>query len=160
MKKHLTDMSVMEAFAPGTDLRASSNSPRESDWVDLAEHDSCVAVIQAIADADAGNVTVSWRQATSAAGAGNKELDGDPWYVQQGSTLPGTYAAGATLTGNAKNVAVGEVTADQLDVAGGYRYVAVRISRAAANGKLASGALILSSGRYQQRPDTQPSPLA
>jgi len=163
MKKFLADTYVAEAFAPNTDLRASSNSPRESDWVDLSDWDSATAIIQAIADADAGTVTVSWRQATSSTGAGNKALvDSDEqWYVSEHATaLPGTFEQGATLTGNAKNVAVSEITADQLDVTNGYRFVAVRVSRDAANGKIASGVIVLRGGRYQQALDHQPSALA
>lgn len=151
-------------FVAGLEPQVITGAPNVSRWVDMALHDS----IQVLWSSDVGtsgeDVTLQLRQATSAAGAGAKDLDRGQWHiVQSAGVLGDTYArAGSPGSvvddGETRAAARVEVTADQLD--DGYRFVALSADNSGSGStKLGSAAFLLAGARFAQDVPDQPSVL-
>ena len=159
MKKHDAQTKIVAAFGP-VDLNTAAVA---GDWVGLAMYDSCTTVV-IMGDGTAGNdAAVRLRQATGAAGAGAKNLDGATWYeTSHASALGESFAAvdGDTVTVDGEEVALlrCEVTADMLDVDNDYTHVQVTVTDPGA-AKLAAGVHILRGARYAVKVPEQPTVL-
>ena len=161
MKKYDASTKIVSAIGP-VDVNAAAVTL--GDWVSLENYDSLTAIVQAIADADAGNATVRLRQAKTATGGDAKDLDGVTFYTAGDAAAVGENFASseneATLTGTHQGLTRGEVTADQLDVAGGFKFVAVQVTRGSANGgKIIAGVYVLRGARYSRAVPQQPAVL-
>jgi len=88
-------------------------------WIDAGLAEWLVAIINIGVVSAGGTMTLSWLQATSAAGAGSKALN-------TGAFAPVTY----TATGQA---IVEEHVGQQIDVANGFRWVRAVLTGAVAN---------------------------
>ena len=157
MKKHEASLKIVTAFNP-----VDAASSPDGAWVSLAHYDSVTAVVQAAAGGAGQNSTVSIQQATTARGAGKKNVTQNRWWISTpDSGTPGddpvlTVADRVTLDGDKAQIVRAEVTADQLDVDNGYRYVCVSIAKSGNTAKLVSAGYVLAGARFVNAPDGQP----
>lgn len=98
----------------------SANAVKTSGWISTALFRRLMAVVQVGAMTATGTVDAKFQQATSAAGAGAKDVTG--------TSITQLTAAG---TDDNKQVVINLSTA-QLDVAGGFAYVRLSITPATA----------------------------
>lgn len=139
---------------------------RQGDWASLANYDSCSVLYLSDVGHAGEDVTVSLRQATSAAGAGAKALTGPRWYGEQsatvaqvtGDTIASLGLSSFTDDGETACFARCEITADMLDVSGGFSYVQIEVSDPGNTaGKLASALYVLQGARHSVDVPNQPA---
>ena len=137
--------------------------------ISLANYDSCLFVMMG-SDATTGDAAFSLQQHTAGSGGTSKELAPRVYYrkTAAGEVTPaGDYSEVAPAThdsvANAVEVAAVsgqiiavEVTADELDVAGGFTHVSANVSLGSA-AKIVSVAAILSGARYAVDPTAFPA---
>ena len=99
-----------------------------SDWADMTKFNSMMAIVQTGVMGASGTLDFKLQQATSSGGAGNKDISGKAI----------TQLVKAT---DDDKQAVINVRADQLDVAGGFKFVAMVHTVGTATGD--SGAVLL-----------------
>ena len=162
MKKHDALTHIVNAFSP-VDLEDGAQS---GDWVSLAKYDSLTVVYSSDVGTATEDVTVKLREAKTAAGGDAKDLAAGQWYAAQHATaltdaLTATGTPGSfTDDGETLCIARVEVTADQLDVAGGFQFVQVTASDPGSTaGKLASAVYILRGARWAIEVPEQPTAL-
>ena len=159
MKKFNQDTKVIAAFLPD-DLAGGANT---GVYVNMGFYDSLTLLYMSEVGTSGQDVTVTLRQAPVAAGTGQKNITGLDWYSAQHATdLPEAKTktsgnnfedAGETLC--ALQV---EVTADMLDVAGGFNWVAVHTTDAGTTaGKFGAAFYVLRGGRYITAVEDQPT---
>ena len=165
MKKYLHSSHYAPAVAAGVDDNAGSTAAT-GQWTSLKNWDSLRVVYLSSGGSAGQSVRVQLRQAKSAAGADAKDLAAGQWWAAQAASIGDALAAagsdgGFTDARSTACLAVAEITADELDVDGGYTHVAVEVEGGAATaGKQYAAAYILSGGRYEQALDAQPTALA
>ena len=167
MKKFDADTKIAVGLLP-QDL-ATGTGAKSGAWVSLANYDSLTALYMSDVGTAGQDVTVKLQQATAAGGGGSKDLNAGQWFIAQNATV-GDIGDALDTDGTAGEfeddgetacVARIEVTADQLDVAGGFEFVRVHCTDAGTTaGKLGSVAYILRGARYAQAVVEQPSVLS
>lgn len=151
---------IVQAFAP-VDL---STAGATGDWFDMSNYRGCnVVVVTAIGTAG-DDVTIDMEQATSAAGAGNKDLNFTVVYTKTGATaLTGvaqwtknTQAADdewTDATGAENQQMIGlYISAEDLDTSNGYTHIRVAADDVGTNAQLGFGIYIGTDPRYPQEP--------
>ena len=164
MKKHDAETKVVVGLVPQVITGAAENG----DFVSLALYDSATVLYSSDVGTTSEDVTVTLRQAKTAAGGDAKDLDAGQWYVAQNvspTALGDTFAEDGTAgefedDGETACVARVEVTADQLDTANDFAYVSVRVDNSGTGTTKYGQALYLLRGaRYAQAVDKQPTVL-
>lgn len=93
---------------------AADDTPQTSDWVDMADFESALAVLMTGTVAATVSITAKLEQATSAAGAGAKDITG-----KSITTL--------TTADGDKQVLI-NVRGEELDVSNNFRYVRLSVT--------------------------------
>jgi hypothetical protein len=114
--------SEVAAIVATIDPDAYSASSYTSDYVDMEYWHSLLAVVYAGTLASSASVTAKLMQATSSTGAGAVTIAGK--------------AITALTTGDNDKQAIINLQADELNVAGGFKFVALKITAATAGGDL------------------------
>ena len=164
MKHFMSDTQIAMAF----DIRASRNTAFHGDWVNMEGYESLTFIlVGSVGTATTTNQNIHMRQARTNAGTDGKDIPGRIFYEKQGSdvTNVGQYTphgptTGFQATGAAENIVAVEVTGNELDVAGGFNYVACRVDGGAGTDKNLVGLYILRGARYQVKPEELPAVLA
>ena len=166
MKKFDADTKVVQLIFPVD----ASDGAVTGDWVSMEHYDSLLVVYSAGDGTGTMDVDVKLRQATASDGSDAKDVDAGQWSVMQAATaaavsdtfaLDGTAGSGE-FENDGENLCVGriEITADQLDVAGGYSWVTVATTDPGSGEKLISAVGILRGARYAVAVDQQPTVLS
>ena len=149
MAVHLAESAVVEAGVVPQDINGVAV---DGDWLSLKNYRRLQIILQQGAWAG-GTPAVTLEQATDVAGAGAKALSFTERWHQVG--LTGTEFTKATVTSdtfnlpntaNTTNILV--INAEDLDVAGGFDCVRVRVASPGANADLLSVEYILTEPRY------------
>lgn len=167
MKKHEADTHVVAASPEGAwDF---NGNPESGQWVSLEGYDS-VTIIAACAAVGTQRTRLNVRQASDAAGTGAKALDDVVWYTAEApqadtddledvvtrndpaATSPQSTAATAALFWC-------EITADQLDVSGGFSYLQLQSARAANAASTGGAFYVLRGARFAVSPEHQATVL-
>ena len=144
------------------------------DWISLENYNHLTIVVFKGAGTGGDDPTLTLQQATSAAGAGAKDLlIVDKYYKKQGTLLSTNSVGGqfTLTTQTASNTIVGdatsaeeqalwviEVEASELDCDGGFYFVQASIADVGTNSQFGCILGILTEPRFGQQ--TSPSPLA
>ena len=143
-----------------------------ADWVDLSDYHALEIIFFKGVTTAGDDPVLTIQQATSAAGAGAKDLVIDHYYLKSG-TLLSTSSVGGVFTKTtmtASNVITGHATsaeeqqlygihieADMLDASGGFRYVTMNVADTGTNACYGCILGVLIPARYQQ--EQTPNPL-
>jgi len=160
MKRFAADTKIVAACADGgvEDVNRAAKTGR---WVSLEQWDSATFVV-GLPEVASQGLTVSVMQARDAAGSGAKAVtgltflrstapSGDTDSVGDDVAAATGDDSGAGTAGRATVVSV-EVTADQLDVSGGFSRVAVRTARAANTAATGAAFVVLRGARFAVDP--------
>ena len=137
------------------DVSTSTAAAVTSDYISLKHYRGAVVIWQAEVGAAANDVTITLRQAKTAAGGSSKVLTPrHGWYRKQAADVKTiaqyTYVAGdhCVAEGSDENLIVCEIDASELDLANDFAFVAVHSDDGGAAGKL-SAAIIIAVGPRQ-----------
>ena len=168
MKKFNADTKVVVGILP----RDGAGGSRTGDYVSLESYDSLMVLYTTDVGTDTQDVTVKLRQAKTAAGGSAKDLNKGTWYVAQNAAVANLGDTLVADTGSASPegefvddgetacIARIEVTADQLDIDNGFKFVCVQVSDSGATaGKLQAAIYVLRGARYSIAVENQPSVL-
>ncbi len=162
MKKHESALHIVSMFAAGgTDFNMNGVT---GDWISLENYDSITVVVAKSAQASQ-TPTLRMRQATAAAGTGAKNLNDVRWWrASHASAATDSFIA---AFGNTEAMTAGvdiiraEITADQLDVANNFKFVALQVTRSGNQaGAIGAAIGILCNPRFEQGVAHQLSALA
>ncbi len=106
------------------DPDANAASSFTSDWVNMEEWGQLMAIVMAGTIASSGTLDAAMLQATSSTGAGSKAITGKS-IVQ-------------LTTGDNDEQSIINLKADELDVAGGFSFVAIKLTHGTAGGDSAA----------------------
>ena len=164
MKRILGNVQPRMVIAPV----ATGSADVAGAWVNMGDYDSALFLIGCDDDAGTSDVAVHVRQANTNAGGGVKDVAVRRFYRAEAAGLsvatpfaavaPATHeslGSAALLEGDDHNVLAVEVTADELDINNGFRWVTVGFSAGAA-GKLLCAFVLLSGARYAVELDDAP----
>ena len=160
MKRYLGHMNIQPVR-----VNASTAAAGNSDWVNLANYDSCVFAVVLEDGAAADDVDYTVEQADTNAGGNRKVVAVRTFYRKQvasGLSADGDYSAviGTThqvvVEGENENVILVEVTADELDAEGGFKFVSMRNNGGGAATKTQTAVAILQGARYAVEPTDWP----
>lgn len=170
MKRFLDTHDIKSCFVP-VDTQTAANT---GDWISLKDWKHLTIIFFKAAGVANDDPVFELLQATSAAGAGSKDFHGivEVDYMQ-GAALTAvtgwsvaTQAADEHYTCNAtsaeqQGIYVVDIDADQLDLDGGFCYVAFNVAdTGAAGAQLGAALYILSEPRYAGDPTNAINPLA
>lgn len=93
---------------------ADDATPYTSDWMDMGDFESALAILQAGTIAASVTINAKLEQATSAAGAGAKDITGK--------------AITALVTGDSDKQALINVRGEELDAQNNFRYVRISVT--------------------------------
>ena len=141
------------------------------DWIDLSDYHALDIVFFKAAGTAGDDPDIWVTQATSNAGAGEKALNFDTYYLKQGTltnssigglftktTMTSSYIISFNATSAEQQMICGiHIEADMLDVTGGFKYVRASVPDVGANAQLGCIVGVLHPGRYKQ--EQTPSPL-
>lgn len=141
-----------------------TGAAQEGDWVSVKHWRRCLTVLQQGAWAG-GTPAVTFEQATDAAGTGAKALAySERWDATALTDDTPARTAVASDTSNLANAANGLMMVEHhqqdLDVAGGFTHLRVKVATPGANADLLAAFYLLGDGRYSGKPDTLPSAIA
>ena len=164
MKKHDATTKVVCGVPP----RTISNSNVDGDWVSMSRYDSIMLVYMSDVGVAGKDVTVTLRQARSASGGQAKNVNSGQWYAEQATVagdaltaIGGDDSGSWTDDGETAALARVEITADQLDVSGGFDFVSVRLRNSTSGAeKVASVSYIMRGARYVRDVPDQPTVLS
>ncbi len=111
------------AILATVDPDANAASSFTSDWVNMEEWGQVMGIVMAGTLAATGTLDAAMLQATSSTGAGSKAITGKS--ITQMST------------GDNDEQAIINLKADELDVAGGFSFVAIKLTHGTAGGDAA-----------------------
>ena len=163
MKKHDAATKVVCGVPP----RAISNSNVDGDWVSMSRYDSIMVVYMSDVGVSNRDVTATLRQARSASGTGAKNVNSGQWYAEQATvagdslTAVGGNDSGTWVdVGETAALARVEITADQLDVSGGFTFVSIRLRNSGSDTtKIVAVSYIMRGARFVTDVPDQPSVL-
>ena len=144
----------------------STASAANSDWVSMANYASCIFTIVLEDGAAADVVTFTIDQSTDNAGAGRKVVAVRRFFRKEHATAvsaSGAYSDvppssnGVAITGTSENIINVEVGEDELDVAGGFKFLSVRHDDGGAATKLVTAVAILCGPNYAVAPNNWPA---
>ena len=151
---------IVPAFVPID----TTGAGQDGDWVHMKHWRRCCIIIQKGAWA-AGTSAVTLEQATSAAGAGNKELVLERYWI--GTALTDDDVALTAVTSNTFNLAnvanefvVMEVHVNDLDITNSFIYLRVRTATPGASADLISATYILYDAAHALKADDIPTAIA
>ena len=164
MKKFINDKQVCLAFEP----RTGANTQFDGDRVSLALYDSVTLIYIAESGAASnGDQKIKLRQSTANTAGTSKDITGVDWYLKSATDVQTVGQAShsrtteITTVGEEEQILLAEVTADQLDVNGGFKFVYVRVDGVGTDStKVHAGVYELNGGRYMTDPTELPSALA
>ncbi len=157
-EKFLQLLGTIESAIIPVDTQTGAN---DGDWVNMENYHRMVALYFGAVGTAGDDPVFTLKQATAAAGTGAKDLDFTVVYEKVGTLTAVTawtrvtQAAAATYTNAAsaeaqKLIAV-EISADDLDVDGGFNFVQLSIPDTGAGGaQLGCGLYIMLEPRYPQ----------
>ena len=164
----LSDMVPLPVCTPGS----ANTGAVDSDWVSLKDYADvvfCVVLTEGRGGA-ADDLAVSFRQATSAAGAGAKAIVPRRAYLREHATdLPSAAAADASeivdpatvpTNGDMSRIVLVEFDAAQLDVNNDFAYVQARTPAVAGATSVVAMTAIPCMAFHKLAPDEMKSPLA
>ena len=115
----------------------TSDRIQSATYVDMANYDLAIGVCHASGVGSGATITLTMYQATSSAGAASKTVSG----------ATDTYVSVATAS---TDTLVAQVRGEDLDVAGGFRYVGFILSTSATSGtEKVGGVLLQGRARYK-----------
>ena len=163
MKRDEAATHIVQIIAP----RDGASGAATGDWVSLGGHDSIQVVYSSGAGTANQDVSVRLRQAKTAAGGAAKDLAAGQWHAAQHATDVGDGLAAVgspgrfTDDGETQCLARVEVTADQLDVNDGFKYVTVSVTDSGSTaGKHQSVVGVLGGSRHSVAVEHQATVLA
>lgn len=137
-----------------------------SDWVSMANYASCIFA-PVLEDGATGNeVIFTVEQAKDNTGADKKVVAVRRFFLKEHATAlssAGTYSEvapvsnGVEVTGTSENIVLVEVGEDELDVAGGFTFLALAHDNGGATTKLVTAVAILCGPNYALAPDNLPA---
>ena len=134
------------------------------DWVSLENYASCIFACVAEDGAAADDIVWQVQQSTDNAGTGAKGVAGVVFYGKNHATaldVAGAYTRSAADTyateGTDESAILVEVGADMLDVANGFKFVALQHDAGGAATKLITGVAILCGPRYSTEASEWPA---
>ena len=142
------------------------------DWIDLSDYHALDIVFFKGVGTAADDPDIWVTQATSNAGAGEKALNFDTYYLKQGTllstssvggqftktTMTSSYILSFDATSAEEQMICGiHIEADMLDASGGFKYVKASIPDVGSNAQLGCILGILWPSRYKQ--EQTPNPL-
>lgn len=163
-EKFLQTANIVSAFVP-VDMQTAAN---DGDWVSLANYQRCVAVLFKGIGTAGDDPVFKLQQATSAAGAGAKDLLFDVIYKKVGTqtgigTFTRTTQSAATsyvdaTSAEAQAIIAVEIDAEDLDVDGGFKFVQLSVADVGGNAQLGCGFYLMLDPRDAGA--TMPSAIA
>lgn len=157
MSKILESMALVPAIIP-VDLMTAAN---DGDWVNLKHYNRCLVVLYKAAGTAGNDPIFKLQQATAAAGTGAKDILFTRVYSKlhatdvgtvedftQASQTAATSYTDATSAEKQGMIAV-EISADMMDVAGGFTFLRLDIADVGAAANLGCAFYILFEPRYQ-----------
>ena len=162
MKKFAADTHIVSGFGAGiASVNAQNTRGR---WVKLDEWDS-ITIVSLVPAVAAQAQTLSVRQATALAGTAAKAVTGLRFYVADHATALGDVVSAVDGDSAVSTVAEAamiwcEVTADQLDVTGGFSWVQGSLARTANAAQNGAMLYVMRGGRIVVDPPDQVTALA
>ena len=165
MKRYLGHINPQPIIRPGVTTAAGTG-----DRVSMANYDSIVFVAYGADSTATADLAASLQQHTANSGGTSKALVPRTYYRKQTSgdvTVDGDYTAVAPSTqdgvadavlmeSDMGQIVAVEVTADELDVSGGFNYVSMNLSAGDA-AKIVGVIAILCGARYAVEPTEYPA---
>ena len=142
-------------------VHATTGAGGNSDWVSLEGYDGVIFAVVVKDGTNPDDTTFNVEEASDNAGTGRKVVKVRTWYRKQvgsGLSSAGAYssvigtASQVVVEGSNENAILVEVTADELDLAGGFKFVSLRQNGAGSADKTWSAVAYLHGARYATDP--------
>ena len=146
-------------------LPEDTNAAVPTDWVSFESYDSVIVQILADDGGSGDDIVITPQQATDNSGTGAKGVTPRDYYRKRvsgnvdasGRPVRVDGAATYTIDGDSSEMLLFEITADEMDVNGGFNFFRVNTDAGGSTGKFLSTTFIFCGARYATSPDEWPA---